>query len=109
MEGTLDRTCLILALLGLLLAVSQSVNPGARANGATVAAQAAAMQLQGNPEADESAPIPDEAEKVMERCEQDDPPRPLKHELAFLLADYPQLAEGKNRMTAHDVATKSKD
>ena len=54
MEGTLGRTCLILALLGLLLAVTLSVNPGARADGATVAAQAVTMQLQGNAEADEN-------------------------------------------------------
>ena len=104
---TLGRTCLILALLGVLLAVTLSVNPGARADGAPVAAQAGTMQLQGNAEADES---PEGATKTMERCEQDDRSRPLKQELAFLLAEYPQLTEGKNFMASHDgIASKSKD
>ena len=83
MERTLGRTCLILALLGVLLAVTLSVNPGARADGAPVAAQAGTMQLQGNAEADAG---PEDAEKRMERCELGDPSRPLKQELAFLLA-----------------------
>ena len=107
MEGTLGRTCLILALLGALLAVTLSVNPGARADGAPVAAQAGTMQLQGNAEADEN---PEDAEKMTGRCEQDDPPRPLKQELAFLLAEYPQPVEGKNFMASYDsIASKSKD
>jgi hypothetical protein len=107
MEGTLGRSCLILALLGLLLAVTLAVNPGARADG--VAVQTGTMQLQGNAEADGTG-IPDDAVKVPERCEQDDPPRPLKQELAFFLADDPQLTESKNFMASHDgTATKSKD
>ena len=107
MEGTLGRTCLILALLGTLLAVTLSVNPGARADGA---AQAGTMQLHGNLEADEDSETPEEDEKVTGRCELNDPPRPLKQELAFLLADYPQLTEGKNFMASYDgIAIKSKD
>jgi hypothetical protein len=107
MEGTLGRTCLILALLGALLAVTLSVNPGARADGA---AQAGTMQLQGNVEADEDSEIPEDAEKVTERCELGDPPRPIKQELAFLLAEYPQMTEGKNFMASYDgIATKSQD
>jgi hypothetical protein len=110
MEGTLGRTCLILALLGALLAVTLSVNPGARADGATVAAQAGTMQLQGNAEADEDSEIPEDADKVTERCELGDPPCPLKQEFAFLLAEYPQMTEGKNFMASYDaIATKSKD
>ena len=94
MEGTLGRTCLILALLGALLAVTLSVNPGARADGA----------------AQTETGIPQDAEKMTERCEQDDPLRPLKQELAFLLAEYPHLSEGKNFMASYDgVATKSRD
>ena len=47
---------------------------------------------------------------MTERCEQDDPPGPLKQELAFLLAEYPQLTEGKNFIASYDgIATKSKD
>ena len=108
MEGTLGRTCLILALLGALLAVTLSVNPGARADDAPMAAQAGTMQLQGNADADEGR---DNAAKMMERCEQDDPSRPLKQELAFLLAEYgAQLTEGKNFMASYDgIAGKSKD
>jgi hypothetical protein len=107
MEGTLGRSCLILALLGLLLAVTLAVNPGARADGAAV--QTGTMQLQGNAEADGTG-IPDDAVKVTERCEQDDPPRPLEQELAFLLVEYPQLTQSKNFMASYDgVATKSKD
>jgi hypothetical protein len=110
MEGTLGRTCLILALLGALLAVTLSVNPGARADDAAVAPQAETMQPQGDAEADEDSELPEEAEKVTGRCALDDPPRPFKHGLAFLLADYPQLAEGKNLMPAYDgTVTKSKD
>jgi hypothetical protein len=107
MEGTLGRTCLILALLGALLAVTLSVNPGARADGAT---QAGTMQLQGNAEADEDSEIPEEEEKVTGRCELGDPPRSIKQELAFLLAEYPQRTEGKNFMASYDgIATKPKD
>jgi hypothetical protein len=107
MEGTLGRTCLILALLGVLLAVTLSVNPGARADGAPVSAHAGTMQLQGNAEDDESS---EDAEKTTEQCEQDDPRRPLKQELAFLLADYPQLTESKDFRASYDgTATKSKD
>ena len=107
MEGTLGRTCLILALLGVLLAVAQAVNPSARADGAAV--QTGTMQLQSSAEPGGTG-IPESAEKTMERCEQDDPPRPLKQELAFLLAEYPQPTEGKNFMASHDgIATKSKD
>jgi hypothetical protein len=107
MEGTLGRTCLILALLGVLLAVTLSVNPGARADGAPVSAHAGTMQLQGNAEDDESS---EDAEKTTDRCEQDDPPRMFKQELAFLLADYPQLTESKNFMASYEsIANKSKD
>jgi hypothetical protein len=108
MEGTLGRTCLILALLGLLLAVAQAVNPSARADGAAV--QTGTIQLQGGAETGEGSEIPEEKDKLTERCERDDPPRPLKQELAFLLADYPQLTEGKNFMASYDgITTKSKD
>jgi hypothetical protein len=108
MEGTLGRTCLILALLGALLAVTLSVNPGARADGATVA-QAGTIQLQGNAEADEDSEIPEDAEKVTKRCELGDRPRSIKQELAFLLAEYPQRAEGKNLASYDGIATKSND
>ncbi|HZO47527.1 MAG TPA: hypothetical protein VFB68_16640 [Xanthobacteraceae bacterium] len=107
MEGTLGRSCLILALLSALLAVTLAVNPGARADGAAVATQAATMQLQGNADTDETG-IPEHAKNAIERCDQDDLPRPLKQELAFLLAEYPQVTESKNFMVSYD-GTKSKD
>jgi hypothetical protein len=47
---------------------------------------------------------------VTGRCELGDPPRSIKQELAFLLAEYPQRTEGKNFMTSYDdIPTKSKD
>ena len=102
MEGTLGRTCLVLALLGALLAVTLSVNPGARAEGAA-AAHAGTMPSHGAPEAEEN-------EKVTGLCELEDPPRPLKQELAFLLADDPELTDRKNFIASLDgIATKSKD
>ena len=107
MEGILGRTCLILTLLGALLVVTLLVNPGARADGAAM--QAGTMQLQGDAEEDEDSEIPEEEFRVTERCELDDP-RARKQELAFLLADYPPLTEGKNFIASYDgIATKSKD
>ena len=108
MEGILGRACLILTLLGVLLVVTLSVNPGARADSAS--AQARTMQLQGSTTGEENAEIRGEPFRATERCERDDPPRPLKQELAFLLAGDPQLTDGKNFVASYDAtATKSKD
>jgi hypothetical protein len=101
MERTLGRSCLILALLGLLIAVTLLVSPSARADIGTAAVQT--MQLQGNPDGDSIPATSEQAEKT-EWCEQDDQPRLLKHELAFLLAEYAQ-AKGKNFRASHDVNT----
>lgn len=104
MERTLGRSCLILALLGLLIAVTLLVSPGARADTATAAAST--MQLRGD--VDGSPATSEQAEKT-EWCEHDDPPRPLKQELAFLLAEYAQM-KGKNFRASRDINTaKSKD
>ena len=88
MEGTLGRTCLILALLGALLAVTLSVNPGARADGATVAASgndAVARQRRGGRR----------LRAARRRSGASRTTRPLKQELAFLWL-IPQPTENKN-------------
>ena len=102
MEQNLGRTCLILALLGLLLAVAFSVGPNVRPGGTVVAAHVAT--LQGGAAADDDV---SEDDQKVERREPDEPQRPLKQGIAFLLAEYAQPPEAKN-FTAFDESAGTK-
>jgi hypothetical protein len=114
MNTTFSRSCLILALLSLVLVAAVSVGLNPRHGGVTVQAHTAGMQLQAGPEADEGSvesdveeSQADKATACAQRASHDLPP---KQDLAFALSeDRRPRASKAVALRGEEMPPKSKD